>query len=72
MNVASFLTKAAQTFAERPAVSLGTETYLTYGALGKRVAQLAGTLTHRCGLQPGDCVALAMNNSPGYEELDPL
>ena len=26
MNVASFLTKAARTFAERPAVSLGTET----------------------------------------------
>jgi hypothetical protein len=33
MNVASFLTKAARTFAERPAVSLGTEPYLTYGAL---------------------------------------
>ena len=64
MNVASFLTKAARTFADRPAVSLGTETCLTYGALGNRVAQLAGTLTHRCGLQPGDRVALAMSNSP--------
>src|SRR5262245_46111954 len=69
MNVASFLTKAARTFADRPAVSLGTETCLTYGALGNRVAQLAGTLTHRFGLQPGDCVALAMSNSPEYIEI---
>jgi len=69
MNVASFLTKAARTFAERPAVSLGTETCLTYGALANRVAQLAGTLTHRFGLQPGDRVALAMSNSPEYVEM---
>jgi long-chain acyl-CoA synthetase len=69
MNVASFLTKAARTFADRPAVSLGTETCLTYGALVNRVAQLAGALTHRCGLQPGDRVALAMNNSPEYVEI---
>jgi acyl-CoA synthetase (AMP-forming)/AMP-acid ligase II len=69
MNVASFLTKAARTFAERPAVSLGTEPYLTYGALGQRVAQLAGTLTHRYGLLPGDRVALAMSNSPAYVEI---
>src|SRR5215468_6429301 len=69
MNVACFLTKVARTFAERPAVSLGTEPCLTYGALGKRVAQLAGTLTHRCGLHPGDRVALAMSNSPEYVEV---
>src|SRR5262245_28464588 len=69
MNVASFLTKAARTFAERPAVSFGTETCLTYGALVNRVTQLAGTLTHCCGLQPGDRVALAMSNSPEYVEI---
>jgi long-chain acyl-CoA synthetase len=69
MNVASFLTKAARTFAARPAVSLGTEPYLTYGTLSNRVAQLAGTLTHRFGLQPGDRVALAMSNSPEYVEI---
>jgi long-chain acyl-CoA synthetase len=69
MNVASFLTKAARTFAERPAVSLGTELYLTYGALSQRVAQLAGTLTYRYGLLPGDRVALAMSNSPEYVEI---
>jgi acyl-CoA synthetase (AMP-forming)/AMP-acid ligase II len=45
MNVASFLTKAARTFAARPAVSLGTEPYLTYGALSRRVAQLARSTT---------------------------
>ena len=69
MNIASFLTKAAWTFAERPAVSLGTELCCTYGALVNRVAQLAGTLTHRCGLQPGDRVALAMSNRPEYVEI---
>jgi long-chain acyl-CoA synthetase len=69
MNVAIFLTKAARTFAARPAVSLGAEPYLTYGALSSRVAQLAWTLTHRFGLQPGDRVALAMSNSPEYVEI---
>ena len=69
MNIASFLTKAAWTFAERPPVSLGTELCCTYGALVNRVAQLAGTLTHRCGLQPGDRVALAMSNRPEYVEI---
>ncbi|HEX9867078.1 MAG TPA: AMP-binding protein, partial [Candidatus Tectomicrobia bacterium] len=69
MNIASFLTKAAKTFAARPAVSLGTEPSLTYGALARRVAQLAGMLTHRFGLQPGDRVALAMRNSPEYVEM---
>ena len=69
MNVAIFLTKAARTFAARPAVSLGAEPYLTYGALSSRVAQLAWTLTHRFGLQLGDRVALAMSNSPEYVEI---
>jgi acyl-CoA synthetase (AMP-forming)/AMP-acid ligase II len=69
MNVASFLSKAARTFAERPAVSFGTALYLTYGALGRRVAQLGSMLTHRCGLQPGERVALAMSNTPEYLEI---
>ncbi|MBM3226017.1 MAG: long-chain fatty acid--CoA ligase [Candidatus Tectomicrobia bacterium] len=69
MNIASFLTKAARTFPERPAVSLGTALYLTYGALASRVAQLAGTLTSRFGLEPGDRVAFAMGNRPEYVEL---
>jgi long-chain acyl-CoA synthetase len=69
MNIASFLTKAARTFAARPAVSLGTEPSLTYGDLARRVSQLAGTLTHRFSLQPGDRVAFAMSNSPEYVEL---
>ena len=69
MNIASFLTKAARTFAARPAVSLGTAASLTYEALASRVAQLAGTLIHRFGLQPGDRVAFAMSNSPEYVEM---
>jgi acyl-CoA synthetase (AMP-forming)/AMP-acid ligase II len=69
MNVASFLTKAARTFADRPAVSSGTALYLTYGALSRRVAQLAGMLTSRRGLQPGERVALAMSNCPEYLEI---
>jgi long-chain acyl-CoA synthetase len=69
MNIASFLTKAARTFAARPVVSLGTAPYWTYEALVSRVAQLAGTLACRFSLQPGDRVALAMSNSPEYLEI---
>jgi acyl-CoA synthetase (AMP-forming)/AMP-acid ligase II len=69
MNVASFLTKAARTFADRPAVSLGTTPCCTYRELADRVARLAGTFTTRFGLKPGDRVALTMSNSPEYVEL---
>jgi long-chain acyl-CoA synthetase len=50
-------------------VALGTEPYLTYGALIERVTRLAGTLTQRYGLQPGERVALAMSNTPEYIEI---
>jgi acyl-CoA synthetase (AMP-forming)/AMP-acid ligase II len=69
MNVAGFLAKAARTFAARPAVSLGTDPYLTYGALSRRVAELAWTLMRRFRIQPGERVALAMSNSPEYVEI---
>lgn len=69
MNIASFLVKAAQSWAEQPAVAYGTTPYATYGALAQRVAQLAATLCTRFHLQPGDRVALAMSNSPEYIEI---
>src|SRR5687768_9202423 len=69
MNIASLLVKAARTWADRPAVSLGTVPCLTYGELANRVAQLAHTLTTRFHLHPGDRVALTMSNCPEYVEV---
>jgi acyl-CoA synthetase (AMP-forming)/AMP-acid ligase II len=69
MNIAAILTKAARTFPQRPAVSVGTETRQTYAQLAARVSLLAGTLSQRFGLKPGDRVALAMHNCPEYIEI---
>ena len=69
MNFASLLLKSAKAFPEYPAVSLGTETRLTYSALARRVAVLAGALMERFNLDPGARVAIAMSNCPEYVEV---
>ena len=68
MNVASLLLRAGRGSAERPAVALGAETRLDYGALSRRAASLAGALRGTLGLAPGDRVALVMRNVPEYVE----
>lgn len=69
MNLATLLSKSARAFPDRPAVSRGTETWLSYTALAHRVSVLAGAIRARFGLVPGSCVAIAMSNSPEYVEL---
>jgi long-chain acyl-CoA synthetase len=69
MNLAKFLLNSAETFPERPAVSLGTEIRFTYSALARRVASLAGGLIGRFNLGPGARVAIAMSNCPEYMEV---
>jgi len=69
MNLASLLAKSARAHPERPAISLGTETRHSYGALARRVAALAGALASRFRLAPGDRVALVMENRPAYYEV---
>lgn len=69
MTLANLLHDAAERFADRAAVNVGTETHLTYGQLSERVGVLAGRLRRDFGLERGDRVALAMKNTPEYIEL---
>ena len=69
MNLASFLVNSARTYAERPALSLGTEVRYSYGELARRVSALAGALGARFGLGAGERVALVMGNCPAYIEV---
>jgi long-chain acyl-CoA synthetase len=50
-------------------VGLGTRLLRSYGELAGRAARLAGALRSRCGLQPGDRVAIAAKNSPDYLDV---
>ena len=69
MSVANLMLRAGRSYAERPAVAVGPEVRLTYGALARRVAGLAGALRGRFALAPGDRVALIMANGPAYLEV---
>jgi long-chain acyl-CoA synthetase len=66
MNLALLLSNAANSFPERPAVSIGDRRLYDYGAYGSLSARIAGGLTGRLALRPGDRVALAMTNNPEY------
>jgi long-chain acyl-CoA synthetase len=66
MNLALLLSNAAKSFAERPAVSVGDRRLYDYGAYGSLSARIAGALTGRLALRPGDRVALAMSTNPEY------
>jgi long-chain acyl-CoA synthetase len=69
MNLALWLERAGVSYADQPAVGLGTRVVATYGALAERAARLAGALTDRCGLKPGDRVVIAAANAPAYLEM---
>ena len=69
MNIAYLLHRAGLAMGDLPAVALGRETLSTYRQLSHRTAVIAGGLTHRLGLRPGDRTALVMHNTPEYVEL---
>ena len=69
MNLALWLERAGQNHADRPAVGSGERVAMTDGALAERAARLAGALRERCGLKPGDRVAIAARNAPDYVAL---
>ncbi len=69
MNLALWLERAGKSHPDHPAVGLGTRKLRSYGELAGRVARLAGALTDRYGLRPGDRVAIAAKNSPDYLDL---
>src|SRR5262244_1192547 len=69
MNLALWLERAGRSYGERPAVGHGTRVIMSYGALAERAARLAGALTGRHGLKPGDRVVIAAKNAPEYLEM---
>ena len=69
MNIAAFMVRAAQGWADRPAVAIGQTAIFSYGELARRVAALAGGLRRRYGIEPGARVAIFSKNCPEYLEL---
>ncbi len=69
MNLAQLLAKSAAIFAQRPAISLGTELVADYATLADRAGRLAAGLTGQAGLVAGDRVALVMTNAPSFYEI---
>ncbi|MBS0494979.1 MAG: AMP-binding protein [Proteobacteria bacterium] len=68
MNIAHLLQRSALVHGERPAVLAGSRLLHDYRQLGARVAALAGHLRGRCGVRPGDRVAIFAANCPEYLE----
>jgi len=69
MNIVSLLHQTAQAFGDRPAVSVGSATHLSYVQISNRAARLAGSLRNRLALRAGDRVLLVMRNTPYYFEV---
>ena len=69
MNLALWLHRAGLADADRPALGQGGRVLRSYGEMAGRVARLAGGLTGRFGLKPGERVAIAAKNSPDYVEV---
>jgi len=67
MNIALWLHRAGLAQPARPAVGQGPCVLFAYGELAGRAARLAGAL-RGCGLAPGERVAIAAKNSPGFLE----
>jgi long-chain acyl-CoA synthetase len=66
MTLAHLLARAAQVLPDHPAVRHGRRMVMDYRELGRRSLALAGALTARHALVPGDRVALVMVNEPAY------
>ncbi|HEY7998197.1 MAG TPA: AMP-binding protein, partial [Pseudolabrys sp.] len=69
MNIASWLHRSGFSHPALPAVAKGTRVVATFSELAGRAARLAGALRERCGLAPGDRVAIVAKNTPAYLEL---
>ena len=69
MNLAHLLNRSSRLYPEFPALFRGEEKVATYAELAVRVAGLAGSLKGTFKLQPGDRVALAMNNTTEFVEV---
>lgn len=62
MNIAHLLLGSAQEFPDHTALARGSEAYLSYRDLGRKISVMSTHLGVRFGLQRGDRVAFAMTN----------
>jgi long-chain acyl-CoA synthetase len=69
VNIAKLLAASARRLPHAGALALGARTVLTYGQLALRVDRLSAGLRFRLGLQPGDRVAVYMQNCLEYFEV---
>ncbi len=69
MNLALWLERAGKSHGDRPAIGFGERVLHDYAAFAERTARLAGTLTGKFGLKPGDRVVIAAKNCPEYLEI---
>ncbi len=69
MNVAHLFARNARRAADAPAVARGVRAVATHARLCERAARLAGAMSERFGLRPGDRVAIFSRNLPEYLEL---
>src|SRR3972149_10266422 len=69
MNIASWLHRSGLSHPNAPAAAPATRVGASYGQLAERAARLAGALRERCGLKPGDRVAIVAKNSHHCVEL---
>ncbi len=69
MNLANQMIRAGSDFAAYPATANGTTVLHRYDEVAERAARIAAALTADQQLQPGDRVALIMNNCAEYLEL---
>ena len=66
MNLAAFLHRTALLHPDATALGKGPARVASYREFARRVAVLAGRLTGRLGLEPGDRAAIVMANVPDY------
>ena len=68
MNMAMQLIKAARSYGDRPALTIGTRVHATYAELARRAAAIARALRDDHRLALGDRVAIAMTNEVAFYE----
>jgi acyl-CoA synthetase (AMP-forming)/AMP-acid ligase II len=68
MNLASWVERQGRRLRDRPALAVGQDVHATWAELAARVAGAARGLREDLGLEPGDRVALVMDNRPEYLE----
>ena len=68
MNIATWVQRNGRRLADQPAVGVGERPHSSWRTFAGRTASLAAGMHDEFGLEPGDRVAVVMNNRPEYLE----